>query len=102
MPRAFDAMGDRFDDETAKKFRARGSAVPLTAAQKLDFKMNPADKVSLVLAGTRSRGFQKMVDRATAKGFKYEMKEVPFGNFKKVKRIFAIKHREKEEGGLRK
>ena len=100
-PKPFDAMGDNFDDETAQKFKTSGPAIPLTAAQKLDFNLDATAKVSLVLMGSRSKGFQSMVDDAAKKGFKFVVKEVPFGNFKKVKRIFAVKPREKEEGGMR-
>ncbi len=101
-PKPFDAMGGDFDEETAKKFKAKGSAIPLSAAQKLDFGFDPADKISLMLSGTRSPDFQKQVDAGSKKGFRFVTKEVPFGDFKKVKRVFAVKKREKEEGGMRK
>lgn len=102
QPKDFDAIGEGFDLETAKKFRARGPSIPLTAAQKLDFSFNPADQVSLVLMGTRSRGFKKQVDLAAKKGFKIVMKKVPFGDFKSIMRVFAVKPRSTEEGGMRK
>ena len=102
MPRPFDAMGEGFDNDTAQKFKAKGPALPLTAAQKLEWGFDPADKVSLMLQGIRTPGFQKMVDEAKKKGFNLAIKDVPFGNFKKVKRVFAVKRPEKEEGGLKK
>ena len=101
IPRPFDAMGEGFDNETAQKFSAKGPALPLKADHKLQWGFNPADKVSLVLLGAGSSGFQKMVDEAKKKGFTLTMKDVPFGNFRKVKRVFAIRKSEKEEGGLK-